>query len=137
MSANDSPLSEGCPMHLSTAVALCALAVLGGGAATAPSAQHPDLSGRWTFNAAQSDNPRDMLQGRDSAGDESRGGRGGGRYPGKGGGRGGVCGGGGVGRRRGGGGRGGLSGEERPRGDPAQAGAVGTPPPPTNRPDPS
>src|SRR5712691_10079363 len=106
MSANDSPLSEGCPMHLSTAVALCALVVLGGGAATPPSAQHPDLSGQWTFNAAQSDNPRDMLQGRDGAGDESRGGRGGGGYPGMGGGRGGFGGRGGVGRGGGGGGGG-------------------------------
>src|SRR2546426_9618049 len=62
-------------------------------------AQQPDLSGHWTFNAAQSDNPRDMLQGRDSTGDQSRGGRGGG-YPGMGGGRGGFWGhggGGGVG----------------------------------------
>src|SRR6266516_3177890 len=48
-------------------------------AATPVTAQHPDLSGHWTFNAAQSDNPRDMLQGRDSSGDESRGGFGRGR----------------------------------------------------------
>src|SRR2546430_5016406 len=81
-------------------------------------AQQPDLSGHWTFNAAQSDNPRDMLQGRDSTGDQSRGGRGGG-YPGMGGGRGGFSGrgGGGFGRGRGGGGRGGGggSGGQAPR----------------------
>src|SRR5207245_4180947 len=81
-------------------------------------AQQPDLSGHWTFNAAQSDNPRDMLQGRDSTGDQSRGGRGGG-YPGMGGGRGGFSGrgGGGLGRGRGGGerGGGGMSDEQRQR----------------------
>src|SRR2546422_1967430 len=67
-------------MKLTIAVALMV-------AATPLLAQQPDLSGHWTFNAAQSDNPRDMLQGRDSTGDQSRGGRGGG-YPGMGGGRG-------------------------------------------------
>src|SRR2546422_4133085 len=80
-------------------------------------AQQPDLSGHWTFNAAQSDNPRDMLQGRDSTGDQSRGGRGGG-YPGMGGGRGGFRGGGGGGVGRGGGGGvwgGGGGGEEQRR----------------------
>src|SRR5256886_12547082 len=87
-------------MKLTIAVALMV-------AATPLLAQQPDLSGHWTFNAAQSDNPRDMLQGRDSTGDQSRGGRGGG-YPGMGGGRGGFwgTGGGGVGRGGGGGGRG-------------------------------
>src|SRR5437762_2683688 len=86
-------------MRLTTAVLLIA-------AATPLQAQHPDLSGRWTFNAAESDNPRNMLQGRDSTGDESRGGRSGGGYPGMGGGggRGGVGGRGGFGRGRGGGG---------------------------------
>ena len=87
-------------------------------AATPLLAQQPDLSGHWTFNAAQSDNPRDMLQGRDSTGDQSRGGRGGG-YPGMGGGRGGFSGrgGGGFGRGRGGGerGGGGMSDEQRQR----------------------
>src|SRR6266705_1506635 len=58
-------------MKLTIAVALMV-------AATPLLAQQPDLSGHWTFNAAQSDNPRDMLQGRDSTGDQSRGGRGGG-----------------------------------------------------------
>src|SRR5436190_22807484 len=100
-------------MRLTTAVLLIA-------AATPLQAQHPDLSGQWTFNAAQSDNPRDMLQGRDSSGDESRGGRTGGGYPGTGGGgRGGVGGRGSFGRGRGGGSRGGggagMSGEQRQR----------------------
>jgi len=98
-------------MKLTIAVALMV-------AATPLLAQQPDLSGHWTFNAAQSDNPRDMLQGRDSTGDQARGGRGGG-YPGMGGGRGGFSGrgGGGFGRGRGGGerGGGGMSDEQRQR----------------------
>src|SRR2546430_4291627 len=52
-------------MKLTIAVALMV-------AATPLLAQQPDLSGHWTFNAAQSDNPRDMLQGRDSTGDQDR-----------------------------------------------------------------
>src|SRR2546428_6276877 len=93
-----------CTMNLTIAVALMV-------AATPLLAQQPDLSGHWTFNAAQSDNPRDMLQGRDSTGDQSRGGRGGG-YPGMGGGRGGFYGrgGGGFGPGGGGGGWGGGGG---------------------------
>src|SRR5438093_11742716 len=83
-------------------------------AATPVTAQHPDLSGQWTFNAAQSDNPRDMLQGSDTAGGEPRGGRGGGGYPGMGGGRGGFGGRGGYGGGRGGRG-GGMSDEQRQR----------------------
>lgn len=98
-------------MKLTIAVALIV-------AATPLLAQQPDLSGHWTFNAVQSDNPRDMLQGRDSTGEQSRGG-GGGRYPGMGGGRGGFSGrgGGGFGRGRGGGERGGgtMSDEQRQR----------------------
>src|SRR6266571_854870 len=105
-------------MQLMTAVVLCGLVALSGGAGTALVIAHPDLSGHWTFNAAQSDNPRDMLQGRDSTGDQSRGGRGG-AYPGMGGGRGGFGGrgGGGFGRGRGGGerGGGGMSDEQRQR----------------------
>src|SRR2546425_7117389 len=112
-------------MKLTIAVALMV-------AATPLLAQQPDLSGHWTFNAAQSDNPRDMLQGRDSTGDQSRGGRGGG-YPGMGGGRGGFCGRGGGGVRRGGGGGvagGGGGGDEAgPRGAPAQQAGVHGPPP--------
>src|SRR2546422_10987380 len=94
-------------MKLTIAVALMVVA-------TPLLAQQPDLSGHWTFNAAQSDNPRHMLQGRDSTGDQSRGGGGGG-YPGMGGGRGGVGGGGGGGRvgGGGGGGRGGGGGGGR------------------------
>jgi len=60
-------------MHLTTAVALCGVVALSSAAATT-SVVHPDLSGQWTLNAAQSDNPRDMLQARDSSGDEARGG---------------------------------------------------------------
>ena len=42
-------------------------------------AQHPDLAGHWVFNQAQSDNPRDMMQARDSG----RGGGGGGGAAGR------------------------------------------------------
>jgi hypothetical protein len=48
-------------MKLTIAVALIV-------AATPVLAQKPDLSGHWTFNAAQSDNPRNMLQGRERSG---------------------------------------------------------------------
>jgi hypothetical protein len=99
-------------MKLTIAVALIV-------AATPVLAQQPDLSGHWTFNAAQSDNPRNMLQGRDSTDDQARGGRTGGAYPGMGGGRGGFSGrgGGGFGRGRSGGERsgGGMSDEQRQR----------------------
>jgi len=106
-------------MPVTTWVVLMGVVALGSAAATPLWAQHPDLSGQWTFNAAQSDNPRDMIQGRDSTGDESRGGRSGGGYPGMGGG-GGRGGRGGFGRGRGGGGggggtRGGMSDEQRQR----------------------
>src|SRR5438094_8916001 len=73
------------PMSLTTWVVLIGVVALGSAVATPLRAQHPDLSGQWTFNAAESDNPRNMLQGRDSPGDESRGGRSGGGYPGMGG----------------------------------------------------
>ncbi len=73
-------------------------------------AQHPDLAGHWVFNQAQSDNPRDMMQARDSG---RRGGGGGGRTFG---GRGGFGGRMGGGRRGGqGGGGGGLSDDQRAR----------------------
>ena len=82
------------------------------GAAT-QAVQHPDLSGRWTYNAAQSNSPGDMMQSGDTAGGEQRGGGGGGRRGGGfGGGRGGF-GGGGRGGYRGGGG--GMSDEQRAR----------------------
>jgi len=61
---------------------------------TAAAGQHPDLSGRWVLNKGQSENPRDMMQGRDSGG--GGGGMRGGRRMG-GGGRGGFGGGGGGG----------------------------------------
>jgi hypothetical protein len=88
-------------------VLIVALAVLAGAAARA---QHPALSGHWVLNQAQSDNPRDMIRGGDSAGGES----GGGRMRGGRGGRGGGYGG---GREGGGGGRGagGMSDEQRAR----------------------
>jgi len=93
-------------MHLTTAVALCGVVALSSAAATT-SVVHPDLSGQWTLNAAQSDNPRDMLQARDSSGDEARGGRSRGGYGRRG----------GFGRGRGGGerGGGGMSDEQRQR----------------------
>lgn len=76
------------------------------GSATAR-AQHPDLSGHWAWNQGQSDNPRDMMQSRDSGGGSGQRMRGGG---GGGGGRGGFgrggrggFGGGGGGYRGGGG----------------------------------
>src|SRR6059036_2370829 len=78
------------PMPVTTWVVLIGVVALGSAAATPLWAQHPDLSGQWTFNAAQSDNPRDMLQPQDSAVSGSRGGRSGGGYPGMGGGRGGF-----------------------------------------------
>src|SRR5437016_10892300 len=89
-------------MKLTIAVALMV-------AATPLLAQQPDLSGHWTFNAAQSDNPRDMLQGRDSTGDQSRG-VGAAGNPGLGEGRGGFAGGGAGGSGRGGAGGGGGGG---------------------------
>src|SRR2546430_3312852 len=52
-------------------------------------AQRPDLSGHWTYNTGQSDNPRSMMQQRDSAGGD----RGGSPGFGGGGGRGGFGGG--------------------------------------------
>jgi hypothetical protein len=76
--------------------------------------QRPDLSGRWVYNATQSDNPRDQMRGGDST-DASRGG--GGRPGGFGGrrGRGGFGGGhGGFGGGRAGG-RGGMSDDTRAR----------------------
>lgn len=62
-------------MIQTTTVLIAVLLQVGGGAA-----QHPDLSGHWALNAAQSQNPRDMMQGRDSGGSERSGGlmRGGG-----------------------------------------------------------
>jgi hypothetical protein len=95
-------------------VLIVALVVFGGAAAHA---QRPDLSGHWVFNQTQSDNPRDMMQGRDSGGGgRMPGGRGG--FGGGFGGRGGrMGGGGGRGGRWGGqgGGPGGMSDEERAR----------------------
>ena len=81
---------------------------------TAAAGQHPDLSGRWVLNKGQSENPRDMMQGRDSGGGGAgmRGGRRGGFGGGVGGER---MGGGGRGGFGGGGGGGGTSDEQRAR----------------------
>src|SRR2546428_9417063 len=109
-------------MRLTTVVVIGVVAL--GSAATTPLwAQHPDLSGQWTFDAAQSDNPRDMLQGRDSTGEAPRGARSGGGYPGMAGGRGGFCGrrGRGGGGRGGGGGGGGVEEGRAPRGGRSKA----------------
>ena len=90
-------------MNLTTRIALAGLTLAGGLGPDRAEAQHPNLSGRWSYNASQSDNPRTMAQGRDSVGGGDEGGGGGGR-----GGRGGR---GGFGGRRGGfGGRGGRGG---------------------------
>ena len=70
---------------------------------TAAAGQHPDRSGRWVLNKGQSENPRDMMQGRDS------GGGGGGMRGGR------RMGGGGRGGFGGGGGGGGTSDEQRAR----------------------
>lgn len=51
--------------------------------------QHPDFAGRWIYNAALSDNPREQLRGVDSSGEVGRG-RGYGGIGGTGGGIGGV-----------------------------------------------
>jgi len=80
-------------MNLTTRIALTALALAGGLGPDPAEAQHPELSGRWSYNASQSDNPRTMAQGRDSmgGGDEGGGGgRRGGGFAGRRGGRGGY-----------------------------------------------
>jgi len=104
-------------MTPTTAALITALVLLG---AVAAGAQHPDISGRWALNQGQSDNPRDMMQGRDSAGGGGGGG-GSARHGGwgGGGGGGGMHGGhhGGYGGGQGsyGGGPGGMSEEQRAR----------------------
>src|SRR5437879_13509630 len=86
-------------------VALVSGALLGSAIWMPQAAPRPDLSGRWTYNAGQSDNPRSLMQRPDSAGGrpgmEGAGGRG--------------AGGGGFRGGRGGfgGGRGGRSEERR------------------------
>jgi hypothetical protein len=66
-------------MRLKAAVALAGMTVLGA-LGVAAQAQQPNISGHWTFNAAQSDDPRDQMQGRDSAGGDNGGGGGGGGW---------------------------------------------------------
>src|SRR5437879_11754897 len=100
-------------------VALVSGALLGSAIWMPQAAPRPDLSGRWTYNAGQSDNPRSLMQRPDSAGGrpgmEGAGGRGagGGGFRG---GRGGFGGGRGGLRGRGKGeGGGGDGDEQRPR----------------------
>src|SRR5207245_2540991 len=61
-------------------VALVSGALLGSAIWMPQAAPRPDLSGRWTYNAGQSDNPRSLMQRPDSAGGrpgmEGAGGRG-------------------------------------------------------------
>jgi len=100
-------------------VALVSGALLGSAIWMPQAAPRPDLSGRWTYNAGQSDNPRSLMQRPDSAGGrpgmEGAGGRGagGGGFRG---GRGGFGGGrGGFGGRGRGEGGGGMGDEQRQR----------------------
>ena len=100
-------------MNATTPIVLAAATLLGGAPRLHAAVQRPDLSGHWTYNAAQSDNPRSMMQRRDSAGGD-RGGGGGEARGGYGGGRGGF-----GGRGFGRGGRGGrgtdMTDEQRER----------------------
>src|SRR2546423_6727654 len=91
-------------MNSTTGRILAGLTLIAGAWQTRARAQHPDLTGHWTFNAAQSDDPRNRTQFGDTMGGGQRSGDrgGGGRRGGMGGGRGGV--GGGRGDRGGGGG---------------------------------
>jgi hypothetical protein len=103
-------------MNLTTSSALAGaawVALVAPTGAAGQAAQRPDLSGRWTYNAAQSNSPGDMMQSGDTAGGEQRGGGGGGRRGGFGGG--GHGGFGGRGGYRGDGGGGGMSAEQRAR----------------------
>jgi hypothetical protein len=111
------------PMNLMTPRVLGGLLLAASAALRPAPAQRPDLSGRWSFNVSQSDNPRDRVQPGDSGGDAERGGGRSGGFPrmgGGGGGRGGFGGGrggrGGLGGGRGGyEGRGGMSDDQRQR----------------------
>ena len=49
-------------MNLTTRIALTGMALAGGIGPAPAQAQHPDLSGHWTFDAAQSDDPRNRTQ---------------------------------------------------------------------------
>lgn len=102
-------------MKLTTTSVLGSLLLAGGSLLSQAAAQRPDLSGRWIFNSAQSDDPRDRIQAEDTTGGSGRGGERGGGSPGIGGGRGGFGGGrggfgGGRGGRFGGGREGGFGG---------------------------
>jgi hypothetical protein len=104
-------------MNVLTAGVLGGLLLVGGARLNTGVAQRPDLSGRWTFNASRSDDPRDRIRAGDTTGNPERGGERGGGYPGMRGGRGGFGGGrGGFGGRPGTFGRGGgMSDEQRQR----------------------
>ena len=66
-------------MNLTTRIALTGMALAGGIGPAPAQAQHPDLSGHWTFDAAQSDDPRNRTQLGDTTGGGERGGGGDGR----------------------------------------------------------
>ena len=63
-------------MNLTTRIALTGMALAGGIGPAPAQAQHPDLSGHWTFDAAQSDDPRNRTQLGDTTGGGERGGDG-------------------------------------------------------------
>ena len=65
-------------MNLTTRIALTGMALAGGIGPAPAQAQHPDLSGHWTFDAPQSDDPRNRTQLGDTTGGGERGGGGGG-----------------------------------------------------------
>src|SRR2546423_533473 len=104
-------------MNSMTARILAGLALIAGAWQTGARAQPPAPAGHWTFNAAQSDDPRNRTQTGDTMGGEPRAWGGGGRRGGMGGGRGGFGGGRGgrSGGAGGGGGGGGMSDEQRAR----------------------
>ena len=49
-------------------LSLSRLILLSGASLTPAATQQPDIAGRWTYNAAQSDNPRDNLRSGDTSG---------------------------------------------------------------------
>jgi hypothetical protein len=103
-------------MNLMTTSLLGSL-VLAGAVLSSAVAQRPDLSGRWIFNASQSDDPRDRIRAGDTTVAVERGGERGSGFPGMRGGRGGFGGGRGRsgGRSGGFGGGGGMSDNQRQR----------------------
>ena len=49
-------------------IVIAGLVLAGTVPAAAALGQRPDISGRWAYNVAQSDNPRDQMRGGDSTG---------------------------------------------------------------------